>query len=142
MNLPETLMNMIGNSGALDSISSSLGLGKTETNKAVSAAVPALLAGFSQVASTKQGAQQLAQAAARTDTSLLDNLGSAVSTEGDRLGEQGSGILNSIFSGAGSSGLAMLPSILSRFSGVGEGTIGKLLGMLTPILLGVLGKQA
>ena len=80
-------MNMIGNSGALDSISPSLGLGKTETNKAVSAAVPALLAGFSQVASTKPGAQQLAQAAARTDTSLLDNLGSAVSTEGDRLGE-------------------------------------------------------
>ena len=142
MNLPETLMNMIGSPGALDSIGTSLGLGRSETNKAVSAAVPALLAGFSQVASTKQGAEQLTQAAARTDTTLLDNLGNAFSSKGEHLSEQGSGLLNSLFSGAGNSGLAMLPQILSRFSGVGEGMIGKLLGMLTPILLGALGKQS
>ncbi len=135
-------MNMLGSSGALDSISSSLGLGKTETNKAVSAAVPALLAGFSQVASTKQGAEQLARGVARTDSSLLDNLGSAFSGRADQISEQGSGILRSIFGSAGSGGLATLPSILSRFSGMGEGVFGKLLGMLTPILLGTLGKQA
>jgi hypothetical protein len=138
MNIPETLTKMIGSSDALSSIASRVGLGQGEANKAVSAAVPALLAGFSQIASTKQGAEQLAEAAGRSDSSLLENLGTAFSTRGDRVAEQGSGLLNSLFSG---SGLSMLPSILSRFSGVGEGVMGKLLGMLTPVVLGFLGKQ-
>jgi hypothetical protein len=131
-------MKMIGNSDALSSIASRFGLGQSEANKAVSAAVPALLAGFSQIASTKQGAEQLAQAASQADSGILDNLSTAFSTRGDRVAEQGSGLLNSLFSG---SGLSMLPSILSRFSGLGEGIMGKLLGMLTPVVLGFLGKQ-
>lgn len=139
MNIPETLTKMIGSSDALGSIASRLGLGQGEANKAVSAAVPALLAGFSQIASTKQGAEQLAQAAGRTDSSLLENLTGALSTRGDRVAEQGSGMLNSLFSG---SPLSMLPSILARFSGVGEGVMGKLLGMITPVVLGFLGKQS
>lgn len=138
MNIPETLTKMIGNSDALNSIASRFGLGQGEANKAVSAAVPALLAGFSQIASTKQGAEQLAQAAGQSDSSILDNLSTTLSTRGDRVAEQGSGLLNSLFSG---SGLSMLPSILSRFSGVGEGIMGKILGMLTPVVLGFLGKQ-
>ena len=138
MNIPETLTKMIGSSDALNSIASRLGLGQGEANKAVSAAIPALLAGFSQIASTKQGAEQLAQAATRSDPSLVDNLTSALSTRGDRVAEQGSGLLSSL---TGGSGLSMLPSILSRFSGVGEGIMGKLLGMLTPVVLGFLGKQ-
>ena len=138
MNIPETLTKMIGSSDALSSMASRLGLGQGEANKAVSAAVPALLAGFSQIASTKQGAEQLAQATGRSDSSLLENLSTAFSTRGDRVAEQGSGLLNSLFSG---SGLSMLPSILSRFTGVGEGVMGKLMGMLTPVVLGFLGKQ-
>ena len=138
MNIPETLTKLIGSNDALNSIASRLGLGQAEANKAVSAAIPALLAGFSQIASTKQGAEQLAQAATRSDPSLLDNLTSSLTTRGDRVAEQGSGLLNSL---TGGTGLSMLPSILSRFSGVGEGIMGKLLGMLTPVVLGFLGKQ-
>src|SRR5688572_29637699 len=99
MNIPETLTKMLGSGDTLNSIASTLGLGREESNKAVTAAVPALLAGFSQAASTKQGAEQLAQAAARSDTSLLDNLSSAFSTKGERVAEQGSGLLSSLFGG-------------------------------------------
>jgi hypothetical protein len=140
MNIPETLIKLIGNNDALNSIASSLGLGREQASQAVTASVPTLLAGFSQAASTQQGAEQLAQAAEHSDANLMDNLTSAFSTRGERVAEQGSGMLNSIFGGSGV--VSMLPSVLSRFTGIGEGIMGKLLGMLTPVVLGFLGKQA
>src|SRR5262245_49768054 len=124
MNLPEMLMKSLANSDALNSISSAVGLAREDTSKAVSASVPALLAAFTQVASTNQGAQQLANAAANQDTSLLDNVAGSLSARGGQLAQQGSSLLSSLLGGGQASGLGAL---LARFTGLGEGAISKIL---------------
>src|SRR5262252_4908325 len=129
MNLPEMLTKHLTTSETLNSISSALGLGRDETSKAVTAAVPTLLAAFTQMASSNQGAQQLANAAFQQQTGLLDNVGGSVSSKGTQLAQQGSTLLNSLLGG---SQLSALASTLSRFIGISEGTISKILGMLSP----------
>jgi len=139
MNIPEMLMKYLANSDTLNSISSAVGLGREETSKAVSASVPALLAALTQTASSTQGAQQLANAVAQQDTGLLDNISGNISAKGGQIAQQGSSLLSSILGG---SQISTISSILSRFVGVGEGAIGKILGMLGPIVLGFLGRQS
>jgi len=56
--------------------------------------------------------------------------------------ESGVGASNPLTSLLGGAGLGQIASVLSKFTGVGEGGMGKLLGMLTPVVLGVIGKQS
>src|SRR5688572_26610718 len=116
MNLPEMLMKHLANGDTLNSISSAIGLGREDTTKAVSASIPALLAAFTQTASTTQGAQQLANAASHQDTSLLDNVAGTLTSKGGQLAQQGSTLLSSLLGG---SQVSALGNILSRFTGVG-----------------------
>src|SRR5262245_10665746 len=138
MNIPNAILQMLGSGNTNNAISSILGLGPDQTQKATGAAVPSLLAGLTGLASTSQGAEQLAGAVSQQDSGIVDNLNGALSGQGPRLAEQGSGTLNSLLGGGMTSKLG---GVLSRFTGVGEGGTGKLLGLLAPIILGFLGKQ-
>ena len=138
MNITSAIMQMVGSGNALGSIASILGVSQDQTKRATGAAVPSLLAGLTGLASTPQGAERLAETVSRQDTGVVDNLTGALSGQGPRLAEQGSGMLNSLM-GAGMT--SKLSSALSGFTGVGEGSTGKLLGMLMPVVLGFLGKQ-
>ena len=138
MNIPSAIMQMVGGGNIASSISSILGLNQDQTKRATSAAIPSLLAGLAGLASTPQGAERLAETVSRQDTGLVDNLAGAFSGQGSRLADQGSGLLGSLLGGGAT---AKLGSVLSRFTGLGEGSTGKLLGMLTPIILSFLGKQ-
>src|SRR5690348_14591932 len=138
MNIPEMLMKSLANSDTLSSIASAVGLGRDDTSKVVSASIPAMLAAFTQTASSPQGAQQLASAAAQQDSSLLDNITGSLTSRGGQLAQQGSSLLSSLLGGGQVSALS---SILSRFTGVAEGGVGKILGMLSPLILGFLGRQ-
>lgn len=138
MNIVNTLMSLLTSSGAHQSISTALGLTEEKASKAVSATVPSLLAAFTGMASTGQGAQQLLNAASQQDSGMLDNLSGVISQKGPALADQGNTLLNSLLGGQSS----MMGNVLSRFTGVGEGAMGKILGMLAPIVLGFLGKQA
>jgi hypothetical protein len=129
---------MVGTGNTASSISSLLGLNQDQTRRATSAAVPSLLAGLTGLASTPQGAERLSETVSRQETGVLDNLTGALSGRGPRLAEQGSSQLGSLMGGGMTSKLG---SVLSRFTGVGEASTGKLLGLLTPVLLGFLGKQ-
>jgi hypothetical protein len=129
---------MLGSGNTASSIASLLGLSQDQTKRATSAAVPSLLAGLTGLASTPQGAERLADTISRQDSGFLDNLTGALSGQGPRLAEQGSGLLGSLM---GPGITSKLGGVLSRFTGVGEGATGKLLGMLMPIVLGFLGKQ-
>jgi len=122
----------------LGKLSSFLGESSDRTQTAVGAAIPTLLAGFTNAASTPEGAQRLSDAAVEHE-SFADNYGDAVSSQGASLASKGSAGLSSLLGGGM---LSNISSVLGRFTGLKSGSTSSLLGLLTPIILGVLGKHA
>ncbi len=138
MNIIDMILKLIGTGNTTNAISSVLGLSQDQTKRATIAAVPTLLAGLTHLSSTPQGAEQLSGAVSQQDTGLLDNLSDHISGQGAGLADQGSRVLGSLLGGGT---ISKLSGVLSRFTGVGEGATGKLMGLLTPAILGVLGRQ-
>jgi hypothetical protein len=138
MNIIEIIMKLIGSGDGLSKIASLLGIGEAQAGKAVGAAVPSLLAGLLGSASKPEGAAQLSSLLAKQDSSLLDNL-SGLLSHGTGAAEATPNPLTSLLGGGG---LGQIAGVLSKFTGVGDGIMGKLLGMLGPVLLGILGKQS
>jgi len=138
MNIIDVMRSTLGGGTTTSAISSLLGLNQDQTQRATSATIPTLLAGLTHAASTPQGAEQLSDTISRQDPGMLDDLPNSLSGQGGKLADQGHGILNSLMGGGTSS---MLGGVLSKFTGVGEGPSGKLLGLCIPLILGVLGKQ-
>jgi hypothetical protein len=120
-------------------IASALGLDRSAVQKAVSAAVPAILAAIVGVATKPGGARRLSEAVSREGPSTLNNLGRTLEGSGYRaLAEHGSGLLDSLLGSSTQSGLA---SALGRFAGIGEGAGSTLLGLLGPVVGATLAKQ-
>lgn len=122
----------------MSKITSLLGVGQDEAGKAVGAAVPTLLATLMGAVSKPEGASQLSGLLSKQEPGLLDDLGGLL-TGGANAGVGSSNPLSSLLGGAG---LGQIAGVLSKFTGVSEGVIGKLLGMLAPVVLGAIGKQA
>jgi Bacterial protein of unknown function (DUF937) len=112
-------------------LSSLLGESKERTQLGIEAAVPGLLAGLDNTASTPDGAQRLASAVDSSDSGVLSNLGSIF---GKTTGF-GPGALASIL---GTGGLSELTGNLGRTSGLSRNGITTLLGVIAPIVMGVL----
>lgn len=118
-------------------MASAVGIDPKLAQTAASAAIPAILASLSQVASSPGGAERLSSAVSRTPTGMLDDIGSRLANPSQMI-EQGQSMLSSLL---GSSAANTLMSSISRFVGGGEGTIGSLIGLLMPVLMGILGRQ-
>jgi hypothetical protein len=114
-------------------LSSLIGAGETGTRSAVGAAVPALLSGLSNVASSSVGAQRIASSLGKFDASSLGNLGRMLTSQPSSILEQGSGLLNSLL---GENLLSGITNAISRFAGIGSGNVQRLLGYLMPLVLG------
>src|SRR6185369_1421760 len=112
-------------------LSSLLGESKEKTQLGIEAAVPGLLAGLDNTASTPGGAQRLASAIDSSDSGVLSNLSSIF---GKTTGF-GSGALGSIL---GAGGLSELTGNIGRTSGLSSNGITTLLGVVAPIVMGVL----
>ena len=106
--------------------------------KTLSGAVPALLSGLANLASKPEGARQLSDTIVKQPSNMLDNLAGMIGDSG-QLANIGKSALTGLF---GSTTLSALTNALGRYGGVGEGAARSLLAMLTPVLLGILGKQA
>ncbi len=118
--------NLLGNEGG-------------KATSAVDSMIPALLNGISGSASTNEGANSLFGAIQNQDDSLLDNMGSMLGGgQAATLVDNGNSVLSSLF---GSGGLGKLAGALSAFSGVSKGGTSSLMGMLAPIILGVLKRK-
>ena len=111
---------------------------RTMMQKAIGAAVPAILSCLASFASKPEGAQQLAGTITKQSPHVLENLASMIGGSG-QLADAGKNALSSLLGGSTFTSLA---KTIGRFSGVGGGATGSLLGMLTPIILGVLGREA
>jgi hypothetical protein len=137
MNLVDLVKDQLG-SNVLTRLAETLGTSPDNTRTAVNAAVPTLLTALGSMASTRDGARDLAAAVGSVDDRVLDNLPQSLSSggrSGVNLGDMGTKLLGSLLGG---NTLSSLASALGRFTGQGGGSVSSLLSLLAPIVLGVL----
>ncbi len=136
-----TLVEQALGGDILNKISAGLGEDPQKIQAAVKVAVPSLLAGIMKQAGTPTGLQQLSQALDQSDSKILDNLGGMLGGGAglQDLIKKGSAMLPNILGGGNV--LGGITDTLTKSAGLGKGAIMSLLGMLLPIILGVLGKQ-
>jgi len=125
---PELIAKMASRVGVSDVAS---------VQKTISGAVPAILSGFANLVSKPDGARQLSAVIAGQPSNLLENL-AGMADGPAQLANVGNTALATLF---GNTTLSALASALGRFGGVGEGAARTLLGMVAPVILGVLGRQ-
>jgi sporulation protein YlmC with PRC-barrel domain len=118
-------------------MASACGLDPGMAQKAVNAAVPSILTGLADVAEKPGGARILAKAVSEQPADLLGNIASSF-TGSAQMAEKGTGMLSSLLSGGA---LGILTSTVAKFLGVSEGSMRTLMGLLTPVIMGVLGRE-
>src|SRR5215813_8949701 len=119
-------------------IASALGLTRSDAQSGISAAVPGLLAVLANAAAKPGGAQNMVDTI-RQQPGLLDSFSSILGGSGQSsFIEKGSSILSSLI---GSQDQSMLAGVLDRVAGLGHNASNSLLGMLAPVVMGLIGKQ-
>jgi hypothetical protein len=121
----------------IGALANACGLDRTSAAKAVGAAVPSILSGLVGAASTPGGAKQLANVVAEQPTNFLEDVGRSL-TGSAHLAEKGASGLSTLL---GTGAVGMLSSTLGKFLGIGEGAMGTLIGLLTPVIMGVLRRE-
>jgi hypothetical protein len=120
-------------------IARTLGIDPDVAQKAVTAAVPAILASFAGLAAKPAGAQRLSDTLEQQRPDMLSQLTSAIGGSDQKaIADAGSGLLSTLL---GSSGLNGLVSAMSGFAGVNQGASKSMLGLIGPMVLGALGQQ-
>jgi hypothetical protein len=131
---------------AVEQISQNVGADQSAVNSAINAALPMILSGLANNASTPQGAESLNNALERDQhASVLDDLGGLGSLIFG--GQQqaaapppqadAGGILGHIFGNQ----QGQVAEQVSNQSGLGLGQVAQILMMLAPIVMGYLGQQ-
>src|SRR5262249_41207937 len=116
-----------------------LGLDRNNTQTAIGAAVPGLLAALCGVSAQPGGAQRLVDAV-RQQTSILGSFANTIGGVGQSsLIEKGSQVLSSLLGGRDQTALA---GAVGKYAGLGQSASGSLLGMLAPVVMGTIGKQS
>jgi len=116
-----------------------LGDQSSMTDAGLKATVPALLDGFTKRASVPGGADAMFDAVSRQDDGLLDNVGSMLGGgQGNSLIQTGTKLLSGLF---GNSGLGSLAGILAGVTGLSKGNTGSLMGIVAPIIIGVIKRK-
>ncbi len=138
-NLVSTIMQSLSPE-AIGKVSSSLGLEDSTAQKAIAAAVPGLLAGLANTASSPDGANKLGAALSQVDEAPEGDtfLRGIPDTGHKNLMETGWSMISSLM---GNSSLETLSSLVAQYAGIGQGTVKKLLGFLTPLVLAILKRE-
>lgn len=138
-------------SGILDLLNSDLGktiisgvAGQTgqeesKTSGLLTMALPVLMQAMKNNASTPQGAEGLMNALGKHDGSVLENLGGLFGGGVDsNVLDDGDKILGHVLGGKQQN----VQNALSQKSGIDAGSVGQILKVAAPLLMGVLGKQS
>src|SRR5215831_7538725 len=119
-------------------IADALGLSRNDAQAGVSAAVPALLAAISGAAVHPGGAQSLVDTI-KQQSGMLDTVARGIGgVNQPSFIEKGSSLLTSLL---GSHDQSALVGAVGKFAGLGQDGSRSLLGMLTPLVMGLIGKQ-
>lgn len=124
----------------ISGVSSQTNQSADKTSSVLSMALPVLMGAMKRNASSPQGAEGLLGAlSGKHDGSILDNLGGLFGGGVDQdVMDDGAGILGHVLGGSQSN----VTNAISQKSGVDAGSVGNILKMAAPILLGFLGKQS
>lgn len=116
-----------------------LGGSASQNESAISSAIPGLLSGLTNVGASDKGAGSLFNAINDQDDSLLDNLGDMLGgdNQSSMMG-MGTKALGSLLGGGG---LGSLVSAVSGFSGASKSNTSSLMGLLAPIVFGVVKRK-
>jgi hypothetical protein len=131
MDLTNILGALTGND-AVDAIAKNLKLDSNQVSSVITSALPSLLDAMQKNASTQGGAEALTKALgdhAGNAGNILSNLSGADLTDGNK-------ILSHIFGG----NLSSVISGISNKSGVANTSVSKILAVIAPSLLALLGK--
>lgn len=136
-NLVELVTSQLGGP-ALGQLGALLGEDNNKTESALGAAVPGLLNGLTSSAQADGGAS-LFNTIKDQDDSILDNIGGMLTGgNSNNVMQQGSGILGSLLGNGAVGGLA---SAISGLTGIGGRSSSGLLGILAPIVLGIIKRK-
>jgi hypothetical protein len=132
--LGEILSNLDDNS--LEKISHQVNAPPSQAKTALASAIPILMNALAKNSSTSEGASALKNAIARDhDGSLLDHLGDFLN---DPAAANGAGILKHVLGNKRQN----VEKYISNDSGLNSSSVGKILEMAAPIVMGYLGKSS
>jgi hypothetical protein len=132
--LLDSLMQQLENRGAIDQIAGKLGVPADKANSAVSAGLPALLAGLAHNTQKPGGTEALATALDKDhDGSVLED-NTYISSYEEK---NGAGILGHVFGEK----TGAVQSQVAALGGIDPAQGGQLLQMLAPLVMGYLGKE-
>ena len=135
MNLVSTIMQFLAPM-IINKIAGNLGVGQGLAGKAISAAIPAILAGLAGSAAKPGGGAALSNVLAQQDPGLLGNFANMIGGSGQKaMTDSGLGALSSLLGGTSSNALT---GAIGKFAGIDSGASSSLLGMLAPVVLGQL----
>src|SRR5262249_43690994 len=138
INLVSTIMQFL-TPDVIARIASALGLTRSDAQSGISAAVPGLLAVLANAAAKPGGAQTMVDTI-RQQSGLQDSLSGILGGSGQSAFiEKGSSMLSSLLGGGQDQ--SMLAGIIDRVAGIGQNASTSLLGMLAPVVMGLIGKQ-
>jgi hypothetical protein len=132
MNLVKEIMDQFSGD-LMGKLSAMLNTDEDSVNHAASAAVPALLAGLSSLASSGDGARKATSVLSSLGSSGIGDLMNLFRNDPNAIESQGANLLKSLF---GDNMITNLAGMLGRSSGLTGGTIQKLLAFLAPMVLG------
>ncbi len=120
-------------------IASGLGLDKAVVEKAVTAGIPGLLAALASLVAKPGGAQKLSDAVAQEQPGILTSIANVLGGSGQ--GELIDNGVNTLSSLLGGGTLSELTGAVGRFANVDKSESKDVMGILGPLLMGVLGQQ-
>jgi hypothetical protein len=124
---------------AIERIAATLGINASLAQKAIAAAVPAILGALGQTASTADGAEELYGAVNRADPGVFDKLATTLSGARAQIYmDSGTSSLNSLI---GSLTTTSIGDAIARYAGLGGTAGSSLLSIAAPMVLGGLAKS-
>jgi hypothetical protein len=123
----------------LSRISTGLDIDPVTLEKAIAGGIPAILAAFTSLVGKPGGAAKLAEAVTQQPPSMLTRVANAAGAPAqDDVIDSGLGALTSLMGG---SNVSMLTNALDKTAGIGDAGAKGVIGLLSPLVLGMLGQQ-
>ena len=119
-------------------LTSAANLDRNVGQRATGAIVPAILSSLASLAGTPAGQRKLGNVVAQQPSDVLGNIVSGLTGAASQTAAKGVDVLSTLLGGGA---LGLLTSTLSKFLAVGEAPTRSLMGLLTPLITGVLSQQ-
>ncbi len=122
-------------------LASAVGIDRSLVQKAVTAAIPAILASFAGLASKSGGARQLSDVLSQQKPGGLDAMLGALGGSPQSVRSNSENGLDLLSMAMGRGGLGALTSALGNYANISAGKSESLLGLIAPFVVGGLAKQ-